>query len=669
MGAGAPVVRPDDFRASGRRLLRELMSHRGHVLAILLLGVVGVTLGVVGPKILGRATDLVFAGAMGRTLPAGTTRDQLAESLRAHGRGQLADLVSGMPDLVPGHGIDTDAVARLLLLALALFVLSSLLTWVQVWLTTTVVQQTVYRMRRNVELKLERLPLRYFDTEARGEILSKATNDVDNVGQSVQQTMTQLLNSALTVVGVIVMMLTISPLLTMIAIISVPVAAWLTMVIAKRAQPQFREQWAATGRLNGHVEEAYTGQLLVKVFGQQAESQREFARHNEALYDAGFRAQFVSSIIQPAMWFVSNVNFVLIAVLGGLRVASGALSIGGVQAFIQYTRQLSQPLGQMAAMANMLQSGVASAERVYTLLDAPEESADLVAPATSATDTSATPDAPGPTGAGRTPTRPVAGRVAFEDVSFAYSPDQPLIQHLDLVAEPGQTIAIVGPTGAGKTTLANLLLRFYDVDGGRITLDGKDIRDLPRGGLRSAFGVVLQDTWLFSGTIRDNIAYGAEHPTEAQVVAASQAAHADHFVRTLPDGYDTVLDDEGSALSTGQRQLLTIARAFLADPAILLLDEATSSVDTRTEALVQQAMDRLRQDRTSFVIAHRLSTIRHADRIVVMEHGQIVEQGSHEALLAQRGAYARLYRAQFRGALAEDLEEPTPTQIRTTARR
>lgn len=627
-GMGAPGARPDDFRGSARRLVRDLLAHRGHVTAILLLGVVGVALGVVGPKLLGRATDLVFAGAVGRQMPSGVTRDQVVAGLRARGEGRMADLVAGMTDLVPGHGIDTAAVGRWLLLALVLYVLSTVFTWVQSWLTTTVVQRTVHRMRREVEAKLERLPLRYFDTESRGDILSRATNDVDNVAQSVQQTMTQLLGSALTVVGVIVMMLTISPLLTLVTVVSVPVAGALTAVIAKRAQPQFREQWAATGRLNGHIEEMYTGQLLITVFGRQEAARRDFAAHNDALYESAFRAQFVSGIIQPAMWFVSNVSFVLIAVIGGLRVASGAMSIGGVQAFIQYSRQFSQPLGQLAAMANLLQSGVASAERVYTLLDAEEEPADAAA--------------------AHLPV-PVRGRVAFEGVRFSYSPDRPLIRHLDLVAEPGSTVAVVGPTGAGKTTLANLLLRYYDVQDGRITLDGVDVRDLPRGELRGAFGVVLQDTWLFTGTIRDNIAYGADSPTDEQVVEAARAAHADHFVRTLPDGYDTVLEDEGAALSAGQRQLLTIARAFLADPAILVLDEATSSVDTRTEALVQEAMDRLRHNRTSFVIAHRLSTIRHADTIVVMEAGDIVEQGSHDDLLAAQGAYARLYQAQFAG--------------------
>ena len=636
---GGPTAKALNFRGSMRRLVSSLRSERRLVAAVAGLGIVSVTLSVIGPKLLGNATDLIFTGLIGGRLPAGATKAQAVAQLRATGQGHIADMVSAM-DIVPGRGVDFDAVGRVLLAVLVLYVAASVFSWFQGRVTTVIVQRTVYQMRADVEAKLSRMPLSYFDSKPRGELLSRVTNDIDNIAQSLQQTMSQLLTSLLTVGGVLAMMVYVSPVLAVVALVTVPLSAVITMTIAKRSQPQFVRQWSTTGKLNGHVEEAYTGHELVKVFGRTDESVAAFRELNEQLYTSSFKAQFISGLIQPAMMFVANLNYVAIAVIGGLRVASGAISLGDVQAFIQYSRQFTQPLTQVASMANLLQSGVASAERVFEVLDAPEQPADASPAVTPAE---------------------VRGRIAFENVSFSYDRSRPLIEHLDLVAKPGQTIAIVGPTGAGKTTLANLLLRFYDVDAGRITLDGVDVRDIPREDLRGKFGMVLQDTWLFGGSILENIAYGAGGASVAQIKVAAEAAYVDHFVRTLPEGYDTVIDDEGSSVSAGQRQLLTIARAFLADPAILILDEATSSVDTRTEALVQQAMAALRTGRTSFVIAHRLSTIRDADRIVVMVDGGIVEQGTHAQLLAAGGAYYRLYAAQFSGAVVdEDLVAAQP---------
>jgi len=638
---GGPAAKAMNFRGSLRRLVARLRGERRLVTAAVMLGIVSVALSVIGPKVMGHATDLIFTGLIGERLPAGVTKAQAVARLRATGQARIADMVSAM-DVVPGRGVDFGAVGYVLLAVLALYVAASVLSWVQGRVATVIVQHAVYEMRAEVEAKFSRMPLSYFDSKPRGELLSRVTNDIDNVAQSMQQTLSQLLTSLLTVIGVIAMMVYVSPVLSLVALVTVPVSMFITLTIAKRSKPQFVSQWSTTGKLNGHVEEAYTGHELVKVFGRSDESVAAFRELNEQLYMSSFKAQFISGLIQPAMMFVANLNYVAIAVIGGLRVASGSISLGDVQAFIQYSRQFTQPLTQVASMANLLQSGVASAERVFEILDAPEQSADAFPAVTPAQ---------------------VSGRVAFEDVSFSYDPSRPLIEHLDLLAEPGQTIAIVGPTGAGKTTLANLLLRFYDVDAGRITLDGVDVRDMRREDLRAQFGMVLQDTWLFGGSILENIAYGADDASPARISAAAEAAYVDHFVRTLPDGYDTLIDDDGASVSAGQRQLLTIARAFLADPAILILDEATSSVDTRTEALVQRAMAALRMGRTSFVIAHRLSTIRDADRIVVMVEGAIVEHGTHAQLLADGGAYYRLYAAQFSGAIVdEDMEEAAAAQ-------
>jgi ATP-binding cassette subfamily B multidrug efflux pump len=630
MGMGVPAEKSMDFTGSGRRLLRQLAPERARIAVVAVLCVLSVALAVAGPKLLGRATDLVFAGFLGQRLPAGTTRAEAVEGLRAQGQDRLADVVGGA-DVVPGVGVDTAALARVLLVVLVVYVGAFVFGWLQGRITTDVVQRSTYRLRAEVEDKLSRLPLRYVDKQERGEVLSRVTNDIDNVAQTLQQTLSQLITALLTVVGVLVMMLWISPLLAVVALVTVPLSIVVTVAIAKRSQPQFVAQWSWTGQVNAHIEEMYTGHALVKVFGRQQAAIDTFAERNEQMYAASFKAQFISGTIQPAMGFLANLNYVAIAVVGGLRVASGAMTLGDVQAFIQYSRQFTQPLTQVASMMNLLQSGVASAERVFELLDAQEQTPD--------------PDPPA------APVVPVRGRVTFEDVSFRYDPDTPLIEHLSLVAEPGRTVAIVGPTGAGKTTLVNLLMRFYDLDGGRITLDGVDIATMTRQALRSNIGMVLQDTWLFGGTIAENIRYGAQDATDEAMVAAAQATHVDRFVRTLPDGYETRLDDEGSNVSAGEKQLLTIARAFLADPAILVLDEATSSVDTRTEVLVQQAMATLRAGRTSFVIAHRLSTIRDADVILVMEHGSIVEHGTHTELIAAGGAYADLYASQFAAAV------------------
>ena len=596
---GVPTEKSENFRDVSRRLARLLMAQGPVVPLTLVMAVVSVALVVSGPRILGHATNLL-------TEPLIRYRD-------------------------PSR-VNFGALHATLWVAVMVYAASYALAYGQSFLLAGVVQRTMNGLRREVEEKIHRLPLSYIDRHARGDLLSRVTNDIDNISQSLQQSLSQLITSLLTMAGVLVMMFTVSWHLALIALLVVPLSIGTMKQIAARSRKRFIDQWRTTGTINGLIEETFTGHAVVKAYGRQADAESRFAGMNEELFEASDAAQFISGSIQPVMMFIGNLNYVAIAVVGGLRVASGAMGLGDVQAFIQYSRQFTHPLTQTASMFNVLQSGVASAERVFELLDADEQVPDTGAPIDGE----------------------VRGRVEFRDVSFSYLPERPLISNLSFVAEPGSTVAIVGPTGAGKTTLVNLIMRFYELDGGSILLDGRDIAGMPRRELRSRIGMVLQDTWLFNGTIYDNLAYGRPTASRDEVLAAAKAAYVDRFVHSLPDGYDTVLDGETAAVSTGEKQLLTIARAFLSDPSILILDEATSSVDTRTEVLIQKAMHNLRSSRTSFVIAHRLSTIRDASVILVMEDGAIVEQGSHEELLAAQGAYHRLYMAQFAAPVAED---------------
>ena len=620
MQGGMPSApeRSRDFRGAAIRLLKRLTPQRGLTAAVIGLGIVGIAIGVIGPRILGHATDLLFNGVIGRQLPVGITKEQAVEAARARGDGTFADLLSRM-NVTPGVGVDFAAISRTLLLALGLYLLAAVLVWAQFRLLNVTVQRTMVTLRADVEDKVHRLPLSYFDSRQRGEVLSRVTNDVDNIQTSLSMTISQLLTSVLTVVAVLVMMLTISPLLAMITVLTVPLSLWVTRTIARRSRRLFVAQWTNTGRLNAHIEETYSGFTLVKTFGHRAHAQQRFRKLNGDVYDASFGAQFFSGLVSPFTMFIGNLSYVAVAVVGGLQVATGQITLGSIQAFTQYVRQFNQPLTQVAAMYNTLQSGMASAERVFDLLDTEEQSHDTGLPLPSVN--------------GR------VGRVEFERVNFSYRRGIPVIEDLSFVADPGSTVAIVGPTGAGKTTLVNLLMRFYEVDSGRILVDGVDVATVSRQSLRSRIGMVLQDTWLFGGSIAENIRYGRPGAGDDEVLAAARAAYVDRFVHTLPEGYDTPVSDDGGNISAGEKQLITIARAFLAQPQLLILDEATSSVDTRTEVLVQHAMSELRRDRTSFIIAHRLSTIRDADVILVMDDGRIVERGSHTELMAKRGAY------------------------------
>ena len=629
-GAAAPPRTSKDVRSTLRRLLRRLRPERWRLLGALVLGVTSVAFMVSGPQILGNATNVLFDGIIAKRLPAGYTMAQTLHYLRSHGHAQTAAMIAGL-HLTPGAGVNITRMGVILGVAALVYLGGAGFSYLQGFTMAGVTQRTMSGLRREVEAKMSRLPLRYFDSHPHGDVLSRVTNDIDNLTTTIQQGLSQLLTSFLTIIGVLSMMLWISPLLAVVAIVTIPLAFVITFVIARRSQVQFAAQWRQTGTLNGLVEETHSGHELVQVFGRREATIDEFNDQNHRLYRSSFRAQFLSGIVQPSVQFISNVNYVVIAVVGGYRVATGLLSLGAVTAFIQYSRQFTMPIMQIAGQMNLLQSGLASAERVFEFLDADEESPEQLT-------------------SNVAPAHERGGHVTLEHVLFRYEPEHPLIDDFSLDVAPGETVALVGPTGAGKTTVVNLLVRFYEIDGGRILLNGVDYRDLTRDEVRRAFGMVLQDTWVFAGTIRDNIAYGRPEASDDEVVEAARAAHVDNFVRTLPDGYDTVLDDEASNLSSGQKQLLTIARAFLADQSVLILDEATSNVDTRTEVLIQEAMARLREGRTSFVIAHRLSTIRHANVILVMDHGRIVEQGGHDELMASQGLYYTLYNSQFAGA-------------------